>query len=119
MRRRSGQRLKKMFLEIKEEILVVPGVDVSWPGDIGGLGEKLFEFRQERAVRIVLKAGSQNGRQFELPGRISRLRHIRRFTRAQGIAVLTNFTSPGQGTNVLFIDRAIPTNVTAQVINAT
>ena len=58
------------------EIFVIPSVDVAGAGDIGRIGEHLFQFGHQWAVRTAFKAGGQNGRQVEVFGQISSSQHV-------------------------------------------
>src|SRR5690606_20738466 len=63
-------------LHRRDKVVVVPGVDLPWPGDVGGIREQFLKFRHERSVRAVLETGGQDRRQLEIFRSVRQGQHI-------------------------------------------
>jgi len=63
-------------LHCLDEVLVVPGVDLAWAGDVRGIREQCFQLRHQRAVGALLEAGGEDGRQVEELGQVGQGQHV-------------------------------------------
>ncbi len=72
----DNQLLAASSLDRLDEVFIVPGVDLAGAGNVRRIREHLFQLGHQRAVRALLEAGSENGRQAEELGQVAQGQHV-------------------------------------------